>query len=210
VTDDPGERSFWETRWEQALREHGDAVAKRPPNARLVAEVAELGPGRALDAGCGHGAESLWLAARGWYVEAVDFSVAALDHARATAEALGEDFAKRIRWVEGDLATFAPEPEAFDLVSCLHVHIAGEPAEFVQRLGRGVAPGGSLFLVGHQPVDPETGSPTAAADQVQVSLNDARAALSADEWDLVVAEERRRESGPSGVDAVIRALRKQS
>src|SRR5512139_2178038 len=117
------ERRFWEARWAQALREHGDGVAQRPPNAHLIAELVDLRPGRALDAGCGHGSDTLWLAARGWRVTAVDFSAAALAHGRATAEALGSDVAERIDWVEADLAVWAPPPGSYDLVASLYVHI---------------------------------------------------------------------------------------
>src|SRR5262250_3175307 len=91
------DQSFWEQLWSKTLREHGDMVAHRPPNAYLTAEAAGLSPGRALDAGCGHGAETLWLAAHGWHVTAVDFSASALAHARATADALGPEIAERIR-----------------------------------------------------------------------------------------------------------------
>jgi 2-polyprenyl-3-methyl-5-hydroxy-6-metoxy-1,4-benzoquinol methylase len=62
------DRSHWEQLWVRTLREHADKVAGRPPNAYLLAEAAGLTAGRALDAGCGHGAETLWLAARGWQV----------------------------------------------------------------------------------------------------------------------------------------------
>jgi len=77
----------------------------------------------------------------------------------------------------------------------------------VQRMAEGVAPGGTLFWVGHQPVDPATGQPTAAAHQVQVSVATATAALDPAQWTLVVAEERPRRQAGSGVDAVIRARR---
>jgi hypothetical protein len=40
----------------------------------------------------------------------------------------------------------------------------------VSRLAAGVAPGRTLFLVGHLPVDPATCAPTPAAGQVQVSV----------------------------------------
>ena len=100
------DQDFWDRRWTQALREHPHAVAQRPPNAHLLAEAAALRPGLALDAGAGHGSESLWLAARGWRVTAVDFSAVALDHARSRAESL--EVAERIEWIEGDLATWTP------------------------------------------------------------------------------------------------------
>ncbi len=206
MTDDRFDRDSWERRWSQALREHPDKIASRPPNAHLLAEIGDLPPGVALDAGCGHGAEAIWLAASGWYVTAVDFSVTALDHARSTAQAVGEDVAERIEWVEGDLATWTPSPRSFDLVSCLYVHVAGSVGDMVSRLASGVAPGGTLFLVGHLPVDPATGEPTPAAGQVQVTVGDAVEALDAREWRVVVGEERRRVPASSGVDAVVRAV----
>jgi hypothetical protein len=76
----------------------------------------------------------------------------------------------------------------------------------VTRLGTGVAPGGTLFLVGHLPVDPATGEPTPATRQVQVSVDDAVQALDPSEWQIVVAEERPRAAAGTGVDAVVRAV----
>jgi SAM-dependent methyltransferase len=202
------DRTFWEQRWSQALREHGDRVAQRSPNAHLTAAVGELRAGRALDAGCGHGSDTFWLATRGWHVTAVDFAAAALAYARSTAEAMGPDVAGRIEWVEADLATWAPRRGGYDLVVSLYVHVAGSVEEMVQRMGTGVARGGTLFLVGHRPVDPGTGAATAAAGQVQVSVDAARAALDPDEWELIVAEDRPRPTAGTGVDAVIRARRR--
>jgi SAM-dependent methyltransferase len=202
------DRAYWERLWEKTLREHADKIAQRPPNARLVAEAARLRPARALDAGCGHGSETLWLAAHGWEVTAVDFSPSALAHARSTAEALGPDIAARVAWVEGDLAVWAPPREDFDLVVCLYVHVAGSVDEMVRRLASGVAPGGTLLMVGHRPIDPATGKPTAAASQVQVSVEEAVAALDPIAWELLVAEERPRAVAGTGVDAVIVARRR--
>ena len=202
------DQDFWQHLWSKTLREHGDKVAHRPPNAHLIAEAAVLPPGRALDAGCGHGAETLWLAASGWLVTAVDFSAAALAHGRSMAEAAGADIAERIDWIEGDLASWTAGPEHYDLVVCLYVHIAGSVEEMVRRMASGVAPGGTLFIVGHLPVDPVTGAATAAADQVQVSVEAAVAALDPGVWELVVAEQRPRVVAGSGVDAVIRARRR--
>ncbi len=201
------DRSFWEQLWAKTLREHAEKVAQRPPNAHLVSEAVNLRPGRALDAGCGHGAETLWLAARGWRVTAVDFSASALAQGRSMAEAVGADFAERIEWIEGDLATWPAQPEHFDLVVSLYVHVAGSVEAMVRRMAGGVAVGGTLFMVGHRPTDPTTGAATAAAGQVQVSVESALAALDPRCWELVVAEERPRPVAGTGVDAVIRARR---
>jgi 2-polyprenyl-3-methyl-5-hydroxy-6-metoxy-1,4-benzoquinol methylase len=201
------DRAYWEQLWAKTLREHPDKVAQRSPNAHLIAEVASLRPGRSLDAGCGHGAETLWLAAHGWEVTAVDFSASALAHARSRAEALGPDIAERIEWVEGDLAVWTPPRNHFDLVACLYVHVAGSVDEMVRRMASGVARGGMLLMVGHSPIDPATGKPTAAASQVQVSVESAVAALDPSGWTPVVAEERPRAVAGTGVDAVILARR---
>ncbi len=199
------DRGFWEERWAEALRRHAGKVAHRPPNAHLIAELDDLPPGIGLDAGCGHGSDTLWLAARGWQVTAVDFSETALTHARSTAEAFGTDIAERIDWVEGDLETWTPEPGRYDLVACLYVHMAGSMKETVRRLATGVAPGGTLLLVGHRPIDPATGAETAAAGQVQVSVDAVVAALDPARWELIVSEDRPRATPGTGVDAVIRA-----
>lgn len=208
MTESAFDRTFWEQLWSKTLREHADKVAQRPPNAHLMAEVGNLRPGLALDAGCGHGSETLWLASHGWQVTALDFSTSALTHARSTAEAVGSNIAERIDWVEGDLATWTPQSDHYDLVACLYVHVAGSVAEMVRRMADGVAPGGTLFMVGHRPVDPATGAATAAAGQVQVSVDDVVAALDGGHWELVVAEDRPRPVAGTGVDAVVHARRR--
>ena len=201
------DRDFWEELWLRTLRERGSDVARRPPNAHLTAELGGVRPGLALDAGCGHGSDTLWLAAHGWQVTAVDFSAAALAHARSTAEAAGADVAGRVDWVEADLASWTPRPGVYDLVACLYVHVAGSVEEMVRSMGSGVAPGGTLLLVGHQPVDPATGAATPAAGQVQVSVQTAIVALDRRQWQVDVAEDRPRAAAGTGVDAVIRARR---
>lgn len=199
------DQDSWERRWGQALREHADVVATRPPNTHLLAVAGDLPPGLALDAGCGHGAETLWLAANGWRVTAVDFAVTALDHARSSA--IGTGVAERVDWVAGDLATWVPPPGRFDLVTCLYVHMAGGVDETVRRLATGVTPGGTLLLVGHRPTDPATGNATTAAGQVQISVDTAVRALDPSEWEVIVAEDRPRAAAGTGVDAVVQARR---
>ncbi|HEX4816102.1 MAG TPA: FAD-dependent oxidoreductase, partial [Nonomuraea sp.] len=76
-------------------------------NVALVREAADLTPGRALDLGCGEGADSIWLAGRGWRVTATDISRTALARAARRAEAAG--VADRVEWQRHDLGTSFPE-----------------------------------------------------------------------------------------------------
>lgn len=207
MAEDSFGRSGWQDRWEQVRATAGDQVGRMPPNSLLVQLTADLEPGRALDTGCGHGAEAVWLAEQGWQVTAIDFSATALDFGRARARGAGADVAGRIQWVEGDLDCWVPAAEAFDLVVSLYVHIAGSVTDALARLGGGVAPGGRLLLVGHQPLDPATGEATPAAGQRQVSLADVQDGLDPGQWRIEHAQEWRRRDPTSGVDAVIRAVR---
>jgi hypothetical protein len=75
----------------------------------------------------------------------------------------------------------------------------------VRRLAAAVAPGGTLLLVGHRPVDPTSGAPTPAAGQVQVAVDTAIGALDPSRWEILVAEDRPRQAAGTGVDAVVRA-----
>lgn len=202
------DRDFWERRWSEVLATHGDRIAQRPPSSYLTDVAADLTPARALDAGCGHGSEALWLAARGWRVTAVDFSASALQHGRDTAAQLGDEISERVEWIEGDLGVWAPPSDAFDLITSLYVHVAGSVEEMVRRLAAGVAPGGTLLLVGHLPIDPATGAPSPAAGQVQVTVRAATAALDPSRWEVLVAEDRPRAATGTGADAVIRARRR--
>jgi hypothetical protein len=121
---------------------------------------------------------------------------------------MGSEVAERIDWIEADLAAWTPQRAVYDLVVCLYVHGAGSVEEMVERMATGVAPGGILFLVGHRPIDPATGAATAAAGQVQVSVEAALAALDPGRWQMVVADHRPRPIAGTGVDAVIRAQRR--
>jgi SAM-dependent methyltransferase len=201
------DRDFWDARWSDVLREHAAQIADRPPSAYLTTSAGGLVPGRALDAGCGHGSEALWLAAREWQVTAVDFSATVLAHGRTVAATLGPDTARRIDWVEGDLATWTPEAGRYDLVFSLYVHVAGSVEAMVSRLAAGVAPGGTLLLVGHLPIDPTTGAATAAAGQVQVTVEAAVRVLDPERWEMAIAEDRQRVAMGTGFDAVVCARR---
>ncbi len=132
--------------WDSRYSERDGAIWSGRPNGRLVAEVADLAPGRALDVGCGEGADAVWLAQRGWAVTAVDISAVAVRRAREAAELAGAE----VEWVVGD-ALRAPFPaRSFDLVSLQYPALpkaAGEAA--VRTLLGTVRPGGLLLAVYH-------------------------------------------------------------
>ncbi|MDT7576084.1 MAG: hypothetical protein QOH17_2417, partial [Pseudonocardiales bacterium] len=76
-----------------------DQVWSGRPNGALVAEVAQLRPGRVLDVGCGEGADAVWLAQQGWDVTALDVSQVALERAALHARQAGVT----VRWVHAGL-----------------------------------------------------------------------------------------------------------
>jgi SAM-dependent methyltransferase len=208
VSDRPSfDRAFWDTRWTEVLRDHPDQIAQRQPSAYVTDLLGDRAPARALDAGCGNGAEAMWLASRGWRVTAVDFSAAALEAGRSAVAALGSDTERRIEWIEADLGEWTPPMSAYDVVLSLYVHVSGSVEAMVARLASGVAPGGTLLLVGHLPIDPTTGTPSPAAGQVQVTVDAAAAALDPAEWDINARTQPRAVAG-SGHDAVICATRR--
>lgn len=115
-------------------------------NGRPVAEVAELSPGRALDVGCGEGADAIWLARRGWTVTGIDVSEVAIGRARKNAERTGAV----LEWVCGDALHTAFPPRWFDLVSmqCPALPKAAGQAG-VRSLLDAMRPGGLLLAVYH-------------------------------------------------------------
>src|SRR5919201_1134052 len=116
------------------------------PNGRLVADVAELAPGRALDVGCGEGADAIWLAQRGWTVTAIDISEVAICRAREASHPAGAS----VKWICGDALQTPFPARSFDLVSMQYPALpkaAGEAA--VRRLLDTVRPGGLLLAVYH-------------------------------------------------------------
>lgn len=138
--------------WDDRYR-GSDRIWSGNPNVVLVREVEGLTPGRALDLGCGEGADAVWLARWGWKVTATDISRVALE--RAAVHAAEADVADRIDWQWHDLGASFPEGE-YDLVSAQFLHSMGDlPRErILRRAALAVAPGGVLLVVGHMASPP--------------------------------------------------------
>ena len=116
------------------------------PNGRLVAETAGLVPGRALDVGCGEGADAIWLAQQGWTVTAIDISAVAVGRGKEASRRA----AASIEWVVGDATSDLFPANSFDLVSLQYPALpkaAGTPA--LRRLLASVRVDGVLLAVFH-------------------------------------------------------------
>lgn len=89
------------------------------PPPEVKAFVPSLPPGRALDLGCGHGRSAIFLARRGWKVDAVDFVELAIEEARRRAEEAGV----QVQFHVGDITRldFLSGPYNFAVdVGCAH------------------------------------------------------------------------------------------
>jgi SAM-dependent methyltransferase len=177
------------------------------PNGALVAEVAALAPGRALDVGCGEGADAVWLATRGWRVTALDVSEVALDRAAQHARAAGV----AVAWLHAGLVE--ADLPAFDLVSAQYPALLRTPTDDAERALLGaVAPGGTLLVV-HHDVDAEHAREAGFDPADYVGPADVARLLDAD-WQVEVDERRPRHVAAGAgahhhTDVVLRARRRR-
>jgi SAM-dependent methyltransferase len=143
MTEAVTDQRFWDDRYRESER-----IWSGDPNAALIREVTGLPPGRALELGCGEGADAIWLAAQGWQVTATDISDVALERAAGHARAAG--VADRIDFQRHTLGETFPAG-TFDLVTASYLHSPGDmPREEILRTAAAVvAPGGTLLVIGH-------------------------------------------------------------
>ncbi|MGH3969076.1 MAG: SAM-dependent methyltransferase [Mycobacterium sp.] len=189
-------QQFWEQHYGSA-----DRVWSGRANARLVEVASRLTPGRALDLGCGEGADALWLAERGWQVVAVDVSATALQ--RATADARERKLLDRIEFQRHDLSETSPDG-TFDLVSAQYLQ---SPVRLDRDAVLGLAANcltsdGVLLIVDHGSAP----SWSPHKDHPFPSIADVLAALPPDGagWHRVRAESvERQATGPDGQLATV-------
>lgn len=119
---------------------------RETPEPILVDVVRERGSrGRALDAGCGAGVLSVWMAEQGLDVTGVDLFPEAI----AMAEQRAKEQGVRATFVTADLLEWAPA-QPFDLVfdsACLHALVGGNVDAYKRQLLRWLAPGGDYVLL---------------------------------------------------------------
>jgi len=107
---------------------HQDA----PPPLLKSVVAARGARGRALDAGCGAGVFSVWLAEQGMEVTGIDLFTEAI----AMAQARAREHRVDATFVQGNILEFTPG-RPFDLVfdsGCLHALVGGSVAAYKRRL----------------------------------------------------------------------------
>jgi len=197
-------QDFWDNRYSG----HRHVWSGRP-NPHLVAETSGLTPGRALDVGCGEGADAIWLAGQGWEVTGADISPVGLERAAGNARGAGAEIAQRITWRRIDL--FAPDaewtsPGSHQLVSSQYLHLLPESRrQSMQRLADAVAPRGDLLVCAHHPSDLEIPGLRPHMPELFCTPDELAAHLDAAEWEIVTAAAPEREvNGPEGTPVTIR------
>lgn len=193
----PEIKQHWEERYAQRDRIWSGRVN------RWLAEIAEpLTPGRALDLGCGEGADTLWLAEHGWNVVGVDISETAL--ARAVDESVARGLADKVTFVQTNLSESFPGG-TFDLISAQFlqsmVHLDRE--RIFASSARAVAPGGLLVVVDHGAAPPWAEH---VRDHVFPSVDEVLATidLGDGQWERVRADTVERDAvGPDGQAGVL-------
>jgi SAM-dependent methyltransferase len=203
---DPAVQAEWDARYADQHQ-----MWSGQPNGALVTEVAGLTPGRALDVGCGEGADAVWLAKAGWQVTALDVSGVALERAAQHAS----DAGVAIRRVHAGLAEAALSPASFDLVSAQYPVLRRTSDNAAERaLLSAVAPGGVLLVVHHAGMDTRQAHDNDfdPGDYVWPPMV---AALLDDDWEMELNEQRPRITPDGGAgahhvdDVVLRARRRR-
>ncbi|MDX6740361.1 class I SAM-dependent methyltransferase [Actinocorallia sp. A-T 12471] len=131
--------------WDERYRQ-SDRIWSGQPNRVLVEEAEGLVPGRALDLGCGEGADAVWLATKGWKVTATDLSAVAIERASGHAA----DAGVTVDFQRHDLDASFPDGE-FDLITAMFFHsfVDLKREDILRRAAAALAPGGRLLIVSH-------------------------------------------------------------
>ncbi|WP_051023304.1 methyltransferase domain-containing protein [Nocardia pneumoniae] len=130
--------------WDQTTRGHGDSLLNM--NRELAAMV-RIEPGmRVLDAGCGVGGSSIWLA-ENFEVNVVGISLSADQIRRARESAHSRNVDDRVTFQVADFVDSGLDPSSFDVVwaleSCCH---AADKRAFAAEAFRLLRPGGQLAV----------------------------------------------------------------
>jgi SAM-dependent methyltransferase len=160
-------------RWEERYRKGETPWDTGRPSSELVRVLAEegIGPGRAVELGCGTGTNAVWLATQGFEVTALDLIPLAVEQARRRAEGAGV----RAAFLVGDVLNPPGELAGpFDFVfdrGCYHVVRREDVGAYLRTLQSLTRPGTlALVLTGNarEPHDP--GPPVVSEEEIRAEL----------------------------------------
>jgi SAM-dependent methyltransferase len=158
--------AHWESRYQQDNLpwETGHASTELQ---RVVTEE-QIEPCRAIDLGCGSGANAVWLAQRGFEMVGVDFSDTAITRARQRAAEAGVS----VQFLCADILAIpdlGPPFRFFFDRGCYHVlHRAGQGSRYVDVIATRIADGGhGLVLAGNAREKQEPGPPVVTEDELR-------------------------------------------
>lgn len=124
--------------WDQAL-----------PPPEVIELASHLPPGRALDLGAGYGRAAIYLAQRGWQVDAVDFVPQAVAGAAARAQAAD---VRGVTFHHGPITDMSFLDGPYDLaldVGCMHSLTSSQLLAYRNELRRLLRPGAVYLLFAH-------------------------------------------------------------
>ncbi|WLQ66365.1 class I SAM-dependent methyltransferase [Streptomyces glycanivorans] len=137
--------AWWDGFYEDRSRPVPFFVDKPDENLVSALDRGLIAPGRALDLGCGPGRNALFLASRGFEVDAVDLSPGAVAWAEERAAEAGAD----IRFRCGDAFAEGATTGPYDLIhdsGCLHHLPPHRRVSYLRLVERSLVPGGHLVL----------------------------------------------------------------
>ncbi|NIP13382.1 MAG: methyltransferase domain-containing protein [Pseudomonadales bacterium] len=130
------DREKWDKRYAA-----GAYAERTHPSAFVGKWLSDLPAGDALDIACGAGRNALYMAERGFRVDAVDVSAEALARAASAAAEAGLE----VNWIQCDLDTGLPVAGPFDLI--VMIRYVNEP--LLRSLPSMLRPGGVLIVENH-------------------------------------------------------------
>ncbi|MGD8339744.1 MAG: methyltransferase domain-containing protein [Gammaproteobacteria bacterium] len=145
-------------KWDDRYRE-GAYAERRHPSALVARFAGQLAPGRALDVACGAGRNTLYLAAAGFEVDAVDISEAGLERLRDAAGEVG----RRIRTCAADLEHGVADSLSLRTDYDLIVVVRYVNLPLLASLADRLAPAGVLISEQHLKTDEDVIGPNSPA-----------------------------------------------
>ncbi len=140
-------------KWETRYKANANALLK-PPLVPIVEAITALKPGKALDLACGPGRHTVWLAQRGWNVDAVDGSSAALHQLQnfASARHCSHQIHTTCADLEAKSSVFQIPKERYDLI--INCHFLHRP--LFEAIQHGIREGGYFIGIIHSAIAPSS------------------------------------------------------